>query len=119
MELNDIYYKKYLKYKKKYLQQGGNVSLWGYIQNIISNLSSEDKIIANAILPSLGLSFDNISYKNYPNKEKGSLISRRTEFFELLQKWKKNNLNIYNTLILNMYKNDLDMYKNDLLNKKH
>ena len=76
MELNDKYYKKYLKYKQKYInvleyqdivqlslkviespdgivqlsekviespdgivQHGGNISLWGYIQNILSNIS--------------------------------------------------------------------------------
>ena len=115
MKSNDKNYNKYLKYKKKYLQYGGNISLWGFIQNIISNLSSEDKIIANTILPSLGLSFDNLSYKNYPNKEEVSLESRRTEFIKLLQKWKQNNLNIHTTLILDMYKNDLDIIKNKVL----
>ena len=115
MKSNDKYYNKYLKYKKKYLQYGGNISLWGYIQNIISNISSEDKIIANTILPSLGLSFDNLSYKNYPNKEEGNLISRRIEFIKLLHKWKENNLNIHTTLILNMYKNDLNIINNKVL----
>ena len=120
IKLNDKYYYKYLKYKKKYLQYGSsssNITLWGYIQNIISNISSEDKIIANTILPSLGLSFDNLSYKNYPNDkpEEGTIISRRTEFIKLLQKWKENNLNIHTTLILDMYKNDLDIIKNKVL----
>ena len=105
------YYNKYLKYKKKYLQYGGNISLWGYIQNIISNISAEDKNTANTILPSLGLSFDNLSYQNYPNKEEGTIISRRIEFIKLLQKWRKNNGNIYTTLILNMYKNEFNIIK--------
>jgi len=106
---------RYLKYKNKYLQLGGKISLWGYIQNIISNLSSQNKIIANTILPSLGLSFDNLSYKNYPNEEDGSLLSRRTEFIKLLQTWRNNNLNIHTILILDMYKNDLSIIKTEVV----
>ena len=105
---------RYLKYKNKYLQLGGKISLWGYIQNIISNLSSQNKIIANTILPSLGLSFDNLSYKNYPNEEDGSLISRREEFIKLLQNWRENNLNIHTILILDMYENDLNIIKTEV-----
>lgn len=105
---------RYLKYKNKYLQLGGKISLWGYIQNIISNLSSQNKIIANTILPSLGLSFDNLSYKNYPNEEDESLISRREEFIKLLQDWRDNNLNIHTILILDMYKNDLNIIKTEV-----
>jgi len=135
MELNYKYYKKYLKYKQKYInvsqypqnivqlsekviespdgivQLGGNISLWGYIQNILSNISVKDKIVANTILASLGISFDNLSYKNYPNKDEGTLISRRTEFIKLLQMWKNNNLKTHTALILDMYKNDLDIIK--------
>jgi hypothetical protein len=99
-----------LKYKQKYIN-AGNISLWGYIQNILSNISAEDKIVANTILPSLGISFDNLSYKNYPNKDEGTLTSRRTEFIKLLQMWKNNNLNTHTALILDMYKNDLDIIK--------
>jgi len=99
-----------LKYKQKYIN-AGNISLWGYIQNILSNISAEDKIVANTILPSLGISFDNLSYKNYPNKDEGTLTSRRTEFIKLLQTWKNNNLNTHTALILDMYKNDLDIIK--------
>jgi hypothetical protein len=99
-----------LKYKQKYIN-AGNISLWGYIQNILSNISAEDKIVANTILPSLGISFDNLSYKNYPNKDEGTLISRRTEFIKLLQMWKNNNLKTHTALILDMYKNDLDIIK--------
>ena len=105
---------RYLKYKNKYLQLGGKISLWGYIQNIISNLSSQNKITANTILPSLGLSFDNLSYKNYPNEKDENLISRREEFIKLLHDWRDNNLNIHTILILDMYKNDLNIIKTEV-----
>ena len=108
------YINKYLKYKLKYLQYGGKLSLWGYIQNIISNLSSENKMIANTILPALGLSFDNIAYKNYPNKEDNNIKTIRIEFIKLLQKWKNNNLDLYITLILDMYKTELNIIKDNL-----
>ena len=108
------YTNKYLKYKLKYLQYGGKISLWGYIQNIISHLSSENKMIANTILPALGLSFDNIAYKNYPNKEDNNIKTIRIEFIKLLQKWKNNNLDLYITLILDMYKTELNIIKHNL-----
>ena len=115
MNSNNQYYNKYLKYKKKYTQYGGTISLWGYIQNLISNLTNEDKIVANTILPALGLSFDNIAYKNYPIKEDNSILKVRIDFIKLLQKWKTNNLSIYTTLILDMYKYDLNIVKTEVL----